>query len=173
MTTDAKRISELQESSNLTEKDYLVINEFDPTIGYTLTKKVTTQKLKEFLYNSVRDLLSADYKLSALAHHDIDTLLDALMEKSGHHKEMGNNSLALSALPDLNLGNLATLNLEDLHLEQFAEKSYATSQHVAQSGTYINGITQSDGKIVAISTGKFSDAVPVDTVIKATSPNPV
>jgi hypothetical protein len=42
MTTDAKRISELQESSNLTEKDYLVINEFDPTIGYTLTKKVTT-----------------------------------------------------------------------------------------------------------------------------------
>jgi len=61
----------------------------------------------------------------------METLLAACMdEHHANHSGLSNMSLALSALEDLNLGDLSSTNLADLHLERFAEKHYATGSFI-------------------------------------------
>lgn len=170
---DAKRISDLQEAVDINTKDYLVINEYDSTTGYTLTKKIKFEILHNYIYDYVKKHLDKDYKLGELSSASIDELLNKIMCKSHTDDGLGQHSLALSAIEDLQLGDLAKSNISDLRLERFCEKEYATSQHTAPVGTYINGINQIDGKIMNISIGRFQDAVPIDAVIDQSSSNPV
>lgn len=171
---DAKRISELTEATNLTNKDYLVINEFSPATGYTLTKKVTTARLGNYICDHyIKPYLSDVYELSDLAHYDVQKLLNTLMKRGHESYNLGDHSLALSALGDIPLGNLSSMNLEDLNLDQYATKSYATGSWAAGPNEFINGIVQQDGKIIGVSTGRIKDEVPIDTVLDATSENPV
>ena len=169
----AKQISQLTETVNLnTKEDYMPVNVWTPNVGHVLTKKVTIANLAQNIIEKlIKPQLSNDYDLKELAHETTESLLNNFMSKT--HGGIGSMSLALSSVEDLNLGDLSGLNLADLHLERFAEKSYATGSFVTQPDEYINGIVQYDGKIVQVKTGNFADAVPIDSAIDATSQHAV
>lgn len=172
-----KQIDELIEavSLNADGKDQFIVNVFDDTIGYRLTKKARLATIaRHIVKNYAASQLSAEYQLSQLAHESMDSLLGLLLQgrdgnQPAHTGDTPDACLALSTFNDLNLGNLALMNLADLQLERFAEKAYATGSLNVNQGEYVNGIVQSQGKITQLNTGKFSDAVPIDAQLDGAS----
>ena len=174
-----KQIDELIEavSLNADGKDQFIVNVFDDTIGYRLTKKARLATIaRHIVKNYAASQLSAEYQLSQLAHESMDSLLGLLLQGRGrdsssaaHPGDTPDACLALSTFNDLNLGNLALMNLADLQLERFAEKAYATGSLNVNQGEYVNGIVQSQGKITQLNSGKFSDAVPIDAQLDGAS----
>ena len=172
-----KQIDELIEavSLNADGKDQFIVNVFDDTIGYRLTKKARLATIaRHIVKNYAANQLSAEYQLSQLAHESMDSLLGLLLQgrdgnQPAHTGDTPDACLALSTFNDLNLGNLALMNLADLQLERFAEKAYATGSLNVNQGEYVNGIVQSQGKITQLNTGKFSDAVPIDAQLDGAS----
>jgi len=159
----------------LTDNDLFVINEYSHQTGYTLTKKVLSRVLYEYAYNYVSSRLStlAYYQLSDLAYCDIPKMLTKMMNLNPTPGLLSSDSLALSAKSDLNLGNMMSLNLEDLHLEQYVVKNEATCNFEAASDEYVRSIQQHSGKIVDVKTGKFSTVMPIDENIDGNSANAV
>lgn len=181
-TLPPKQIDELVEAIELDKNgsDQFIVNVYSDVVGYRLTKKARLDTIaRHIVENYAASQLSDDYQLSQLAHESMATLLQKLLhglDSEGISKHQGaelGDSLALSTMADLQLGNLASMDLSELQLERFAEKNYATGSLYANTDEYINGIVQSQGKVVQINTGKFSDAVPIDTQLDGASQHAV